>query len=115
MAKMKLPKGFREFDAADYLTTSEEIAAYLTAAAEGNDAGHFARALGTVARAQNMSALARKSGLTRVGLYKALSSDGNPSLDTAMRVLATLGIRINIVAEPPLPKAAKGSRAKSAA
>lgn len=115
MARMKLPKGFKEFDAADYLKSSDDIAAYLSVAAEGNDAAHFAHALGTVARARNMSELARKSGLTRVGLYKALSSDGNPSLDTAMRVLSTLGIRINIVSERSVPKVTKSAKTKPAA
>lgn len=115
MTKSKLPKGFREFEAANYLKTDQDVVAYLSAAAEGNDAAHFARALGTVARARNMSDLARKSGLTRVGLYKALSSEGNPSLDTAMRVLSSLGIRITIAPEPQTKKTKAGRiRAKAA-
>jgi probable addiction module antidote protein len=105
---------YRDFDPANYIETIDDAAHYLTAAAEGGDAAHFASALGDVARAQNMSALARKTGLTRVGLYKALSSDGNPSLDTAMRVLSSLGIRIAIVAEKP-KRATKPRRTKAKA
>lgn len=105
---------YREFDAANYILTIEDAAHYLTAAAEGGDAAHFASALGDVARARNMSALARKSGLTRVGLYKALSSGGNPSLNTAMRVLSSLGVRIEVVADKP-KRPAKPRRIKAKA
>ena len=85
-----------KYDSADYLKTEDDFAEYLAAAAEGGDAAHFARALGTVARARNMSALARETGMSREGLYKALSGDGNPSLDTAMRVITSLGMRLSI-------------------
>ena len=46
----KARETFSAFDAADYLKSDADIAAYLAAAAEGGDASHFARALGTVAR-----------------------------------------------------------------
>ena len=54
----------KPFDAANYLENEVDVAAYLAAAAEGGDASHFARALGAVARARNMSELARETGLT---------------------------------------------------
>lgn len=52
------------FDAADYLTSDEAIAEYLTAAAEGGEAAHIAQAMGTVVRARNLSQLARDTGMT---------------------------------------------------
>ena len=111
----KAPKErHRPFDAANYIETADDAAHYLTAAAEGGDAAHFAGALGDVARARNMSKLARDTGLTREGLYKALSGDGNPSLDTAMRVLSSLGVRIAIVSEGKKP-ASKTRRTKAKA
>ncbi len=103
---------YRDFDPANYIDTVEDAAHYLTAAAEGGDAAHFAGALGDVARARNMSKLARDTGLTREGLYKALSGDGNPSLDTAMRVLSSLGVRIAIVTETP-KSISKSGRSKA--
>lgn len=43
--------------------------------------GHLIRAaLSDIARARNMSQLAREIGMTRDGLYKALSENGNPAL-----------------------------------
>ncbi len=53
---------FSRFDAADYLTSDEEIAAYLEESARGGDPGAMAVALGTVARARNVSQLARDTG-----------------------------------------------------
>ena len=87
-------KTFSRYDTADYLKTDEEIVAYLEACAEENDPGLMAHALGVVARARNMSQLARETGLTREGLYKALSDDGNPSLGTVMKVAHALGFQL---------------------
>ena len=113
MAKLKKEQ-FRPFDAANYIETVEDAAHYLTAAAVGGDAAHFASAIGDVARARNMSKLARNTGLTREGLYKALSGDGNPSLDTAMRVLSSLGIRLVVMPDTVKPSKARRARSKAA-
>ena len=60
------------------------------------DPALVAHALGVIARARNMSQLARDTGLSREGLYKALSSDGNPSLDTIMKAARSLGYRLKL-------------------
>lgn len=87
---------FSTYDSADYLDSEERITAYLEAVIEeaGDDPALITRALGTIARARNMSQLARDTGLTREGLYKALSGDGNPSFATIMKVAQALGLRI---------------------
>jgi len=87
---------FNAFDAADYLRTPTDIAAYLEATLEesGDDPAVIARALGTIARAGNLSALARETGMSREGLYKALTADGNPSFATISKVARALGLRI---------------------
>ena len=51
-------------------------------------------ALGNIARARGMSQLARKTGLTREGLYKALSPGGNPEFGTVMKVIRALGLEL---------------------
>lgn len=86
----------RDFDAADYLTTPEHAAAYLEAAIEdsGDDPAVISDALGTIARSRNLSELARRTGMSREGLYKALSVDGNPSFATISKVARALGLRI---------------------
>ena len=91
---------FSRYDTADYLTDDERIAAYLEAVMEegGDDPVFITQALGTVARARNMSQLARDTGLTREGLYKALSADGNPSFATVVKVAIALGLRVTFKA-----------------
>jgi probable addiction module antidote protein len=86
---------FRRFDVAEHLADETMVAAYLNAAAEENDPKLMALALGDVARARNMSQLARDAGLSREGLYKALAEDGNPSLATTMKVAGALGLQLS--------------------
>lgn len=95
------------FDAVDYLTTQAAIDAYLEAALEFNDPVFFQKALGTVARAQGMQNVAGKSKTTRAGLYKALSSEGNPEFATVLRVVNALGYRLAIVQNKQPPRNAK--------
>lgn len=97
------------WDSADYLKTDEEIAAYLDACIEEapDDAAFIAHALGVVARARNMSQLARDTGLTREGLYKALSEEGNPSFSTVLKVVSALGYRLSFVSDAKPAKSVK--------
>lgn len=82
------------FDAAEYLDSPEAIEAFLEDAFEGGNAAFIAHALGVVARAKGMSQLAADTGLSRQALYKALSSDGNPALDTVLKVSESLGFKL---------------------
>ncbi|MEO7067284.1 MAG: addiction module antidote protein [Rhodanobacter sp.] len=90
---------FSRYDAADYLKTEADVTAYLEACAKEapNDAAFMLKALGTVAHARNMSQLAETTGMTRAGLYKALSGKGNPSLANTMKVAKALGYRLVLV------------------
>ena len=82
----------------DHLQTPEECALYLEAvlAEAGDDPTFIAKAIGDVARARGMSRTARDAGITREGLYKALSEDGNPSFGTVLKVLSALGLRLHV-------------------
>lgn len=86
---------FSRYDTVDYLQTEEEIAAYLDAAVEDGDPALIAAALGDIARARNISQLARDTGMSREGIYRALSGDGNPSFATVMKIASALGLRIS--------------------
>ena len=87
-----------DYDVADHLRTPEEMAAYLEAciAESDGDASFVAKALGDIARAKGMSTLARKTGLGRESLYKALSANGNPQLGTVLKVAKALGLEITV-------------------
>jgi len=86
-----------KYDVVNYLKTDEDIKYYLAAMAEDNDPSFTASAIGDVARAYGMSQLARDTGISRMGLTKALSSEGNPSFATISKVLDALGYRFDIV------------------
>ena len=44
-----------------------------------------------------MSRLAREIGMSREGLYKALSENGNPTFATVVRITRALGMQLRIV------------------
>ena len=83
------------WDAAEYLNSDEEMAAYLEAALDEGEPTLVAAALGDIARAHGMTQLARKTGLGRESLYKALSPNGNPEFATIMKVIEVLGLRLH--------------------
>ena len=85
------------YDAAEFLESDEEIIAYLNAALEDGDPALVSAALGDIARARGMTKLANETGITRDGLYKALSPSGNPSFGTVLKVLNALGYKFDIM------------------
>ena len=85
----------RVFDAAEYLTTEDDMAAYLEAALSEGDASLVVQALGTIAKARGMAQIAKATGLRRESLYKALSPEGNPEFNTVLKVVKALGIRLH--------------------
>lgn len=87
---------FSHYETADYLQTNEDIAAYLEAIMEENDPALLTAALGDIARARNMTKLAKDVGMSREGLYKALSGEGNPAYATISKVANALGLRLTI-------------------
>jgi len=86
------------WESAAALRSDAEVEAYIEAALEEHDPALFAHALGIVARTRGMAHVAQEAGLSRESLYKALSADGNPSLDTIMRVLHALKLEIHVAA-----------------
>ena len=82
------------FDPADYLDTEELQAGYLAEVAKENDPVELIKAIDTIARARGMAKTAREAGITREGLYKALSPKGNPSFATVFKVLNAIGFTL---------------------
>lgn len=89
----------KPYDSADYLDTPEAIAEYLSAAFETADSAFIAKAVGTAARARGMTEVARRSGLSRENLYRSLNGETRTELDTIVRVLDSLGIRLTATAK----------------
>ena len=105
---------FAAFDAADYLQTGEDMAAYLVAAGEEGDPQLVAAAIGDIVRARNVSRIARETGLTREGIYKALSPEGNPSFATIWKVARALDLELAFHPKAPSAKAAMAKRSARA-
>ena len=88
--------GTTAFDSADYLDSAEAIAAYIDAWLEDGTPEELRNALATVARSKGISDLARRSGLSRPGIYKALGEDGNPSFETVRSILGAIGLKLTV-------------------
>ena len=96
-ARRRKTEQFPRYDSADYLKTPKDVAEYLVAAFEegGEDTAYMAPVIGIAARAYDgMTKLAKETGMTRAGLYQALSKDGNPSFDTIVKAMRVLGVRL---------------------
>lgn len=89
------------WDSADHLNTTEDVAAYLEAAFEDGDPSLISHALGVVARARGMAEIARRTGLGRQNLYKALSPDGHPEFSTVLSVVRALGLKLTVTSARP--------------
>ena len=88
----------KPWDATEVLGTPADIAAYLDAYLEDGTPEELLGALSTIARSRGMTELARQTGISREALDRAFSESGNPTLDTLMRVMKALGVRLAVAA-----------------
>lgn len=87
----------KPFDVAEHLETDEDIREFLAGIIEEGDASDYIHALNTVARAKGMTEIAKKAGLTRASLYKALAEGANPRFETINKVTRALGCKLAVV------------------
>lgn len=85
----------KKFDVVEFLEDEEDIQEYLNAAIEEDDVKYLFKALGNIARARNMSQLSKEVGMSREGIYKALSGEGNPSFQTVSKITKALGLKLH--------------------
>lgn len=95
MKKIKISE-LPKLDVLDYLKTEADIAAYLAAVLNDEDPALFLAAIGDIARAKGMSDIAKKSGVTRESLYRALKMEARPRFETVTRVIHALGLRLTV-------------------
>lgn len=88
---------FTKWDPVDELKTDEDMALYLDAclAEDPGDGSLIRAALNDISRARGMSKIARDTGISREGLYRALGSGGNPEFATVLKVIKALGLRLH--------------------
>lgn len=101
-----MPKKTTQFDHLKNRTNAELSGAINRVLVKGESEGPaaFFSALGAIAKTRNMSQLARTARLSRVSLYKALTSAGNPSFDTVFKVVKALGLQLYCAVEPRAEK-----------
>ncbi|MCY4653580.1 MAG: putative addiction module antidote protein [Dehalococcoidia bacterium] len=92
---------YMAWDFTEYLTDDEMIIEYLMAALEEDDPEFFTKAVGDVARARSMTAVAEESYLAQANLYRAMSGERDPRIGTVMKVLSSLGIRLAVAPKAP--------------
>ena len=86
-------------DLAPFYDSEEAQEELLNDALATGHAGYIANALGIIARARGMSGLAAETGVKRQQLYRALSEDGNPTLETLTKVIRALGYRLTATSD----------------
>lgn len=86
----------KPFDGAKYFTAEADQIDLINDAIATGEAGYIAAAIGTVARARGIRSVAEEAGLGRQALYAALSEQGNPTLDTLVKVTGVLGLTLQV-------------------
>ena len=86
------------FDVSQYLDSEEMIAEYLSQVLKDGDNDEFLEALGHIAKAKGMSQIARDTGLGRESLYKAFQEGAKPKFETVMKVMQSLGVKLQVSA-----------------
>jgi probable addiction module antidote protein len=84
------------FDITRHLDSEEAIAEYLSQVLHDGDNDELIRALGHIAKAKGMTAVAKESGLGRESLYKALAVGSQPRFETISKVINALGLKISV-------------------
>ena len=87
-----------EFDPSAYLDNDEVIAEYLTAALEDGNPDVFLSAIGNVAKARGMSAIAESTGLGRESLLRLSRRALNLATTQCSRCCRDFGVKLNLTA-----------------
>jgi probable addiction module antidote protein len=103
------------------LSDPRRAARYLNAALQ-DSRPMFLKALRKVAEAHQVSKVASAAGLQRESVYRMLSEDGNPRLDSLWAILQAADLRLTVEPAPcdvklkhTNPKSTSGARSKSRA
>ncbi len=82
------------FDVSQYLDSKEMMAEYLTQVLQDGDTNELLSAIGAIAKAKGMSQIAKDTGLGRESLYKTFNENAKPRFDTVIKVLNSLGVKL---------------------
>lgn len=94
--KTMTPTHVKVIDTATLFPTDEDQIHLIRDALTSGDAHYIAHAIGVVARARGLTSLERQTGIKRQTLHKALSTKGNPTLETILPVLKALNLQLDV-------------------
>lgn len=83
------------WDAARHLRNQEAIAGYMRECLATGSLPVITKALGDISRSVGMTKIAEKTGISRQSLYQSLSGATAPRLDTVLKVLDALNLRLS--------------------
>lgn len=86
----------KAFEPEKYFQTEDAQIRLVSNALESGDTAFLTDAIGIVARARGIAEIAEKTGLSRQALYAAFGPNGNPTISTVMKVLAVLGLTLEV-------------------
>ncbi|QKF81754.1 addiction module antidote protein [Halarcobacter ebronensis] len=88
----------KDFDISNYLDSKEIIAEYLSQVLQDGDMDELLNAIGYIAKAKGMTEISKDTGLGRESLYKTFAKGSKPKFETVLKVLNSLGIKLQAVA-----------------
>lgn len=97
----KAKEGLNENDTGSpvELSALDDLVMALNDALARSDAPAVKETLGQIARDHGMSQVARETGLARESLYRSLDPKGNPEFTTVLKVLSSIGLRLEVKAQ----------------
>lgn len=91
-------RSFREIEEEYFRTHPEEIDNYLTLIfeeyAQDRDIASLLASLRVISRVKGITAIAEETGMTRKGVQKILSEQGNPKFENITAILQAMGYRL---------------------
>lgn len=72
------------------------LTAEINRALQKADVARVCAAIGSAVKLHNASEIARKAGIERPSIYRAFGSAGSPNFSTVVKVLAAMGLRLNV-------------------
>jgi probable addiction module antidote protein len=89
-------EGFTPLDVSRFIDDEQDAEFLLKDAIESGDYKYITNAMAIVAKAHNMTKLAKVAGVSRATLYNIFEGNNIPSAETFLNLLNALGVKISL-------------------
>lgn len=90
-----------EWDSAAGFESAEEVAEFIRQVMAYDEPNALLQALDAIVRATGITKVANTTGVSRRHLYRALSKEGNPTVETTQKILAAFGLQLTVAPITP--------------